>query len=233
MSIASNEFGMMAIDYWRLCDEISVLDAALLIVGEDPATSRDYIDHWDGEKLPTGYAATRTALINAVLGGQLRATLRYPARYLPDDQYPKIGERVSSRIDSDGDPEDFAFKEVPDWAITTTKVEDLKQWLSSRGLKTGFFFFDASDDKPDYLDKSHPNYAPKLAAAVEAWQAMVADEDLQKGKTAKQALEVWLRKNADKFGLTKDDGNPNEQGIEDVCKIANWNPKGGAPKTPG
>jgi hypothetical protein len=54
-----------------------------------------------------------------------------------------------------------------------------------------------------------------------------------KGKTVKQALLKWLRKNADKFGLTKDDGNPNEQGIEEIAKISNWDTKGGAPKTPG
>ena len=33
--------------------------------------------------------------------------------------------------------------------------------------------------------------------------------------------------------LTKDDGNPNQLGIEEVAKIANWSVKGGAPKTPG
>jgi hypothetical protein len=46
-------------------------------------------------------------------------------------------------------------------------------------------------------------------------------------------LNVLLRQHANKFGLTKDDGNPNEQGIEEVAKIANWDTKGGAPKTPG
>jgi len=44
---------------------------------------------------------------------------------------------------------------------------------------------------------------------------------------------VWLRQHANEFGLTKEDGNPNEQGIEEVAKIANWDTKGGAPKTPG
>ena len=42
----------------------------------------------------------------------------------------------------------------------------------------------------------------------------------------------WLRRHADQYGLTKDDGNPNEQGIEEIAKIANWDSKGGAPKTP-
>jgi hypothetical protein len=52
------------------------------------------------------------------------------------------------------------------------------------------------------------------------------------GTTAKQAMMKWLRRHADQYGLTKDDGNPNEQGIEEIAKIANWDSKGGAPKTP-
>jgi hypothetical protein len=60
-----------------------------------------------------------------------------------------------------------------------------------------------------------------------------SDQSALRNKTAKQALMVWLRKNADQFALTKDDGNPNEQGLEDIAKVANWDTKGGAPKTPG
>jgi hypothetical protein len=45
-------------------------------------------------------------------------------------------------------------------------------------------------------------------------------------------LVAWLRQHANEFDLTKEDGNPNEQGIEDVAKIANWDTKGGAPRTP-
>lgn len=43
---------------------------------------------------------------------------------------------------------------------------------------------------------------------------------------------IWLRSHAGRFGLIKDDGNPNESGIEEVSKVANWETKGGAPKTP-
>jgi hypothetical protein len=43
----------------------------------------------------------------------------------------------------------------------------------------------------------------------------------------------WLREHAAEFGLTDDDGKPNETGIEEAAKVANWQPTGGAPKTPG
>ena len=56
--------------------------------------------------------------------------------------------------------------------------------------------------------------------------------DALNGKTAKKALEIWLRKHANEYGLIGKDGNPNNLGIEEICKVANWNPGGGASPTP-
>lgn len=58
------------------------------------------------------------------------------------------------------------------------------------------------------------------------------DESLHKTKSPKQAIQVWLRKNALSFRLLDDDGKPMESAIEEIAKIANWKPKGGAPSTP-
>ena len=217
---------MESLEYWRLCDEFSVIDAALLIVGEDPSISRDYTQHLTAVSFPKGYSAAKTALINAIYGKRLNATLRYPARVLLDGEYEKIGEKIFEQ----GKEFEIAIKDVPDWGQTTIKVEDLRAWLISRGFKTGFFFADHVD-APDYLDKSHSCYAPKLAAAVDAWQAIASDETLLDGKTPKQAIEKWLRENASRFGLSDDDGNPNKDGIEQISKVANWRPEGGVAKT--
>lgn len=111
---------------------------------------------------------------------------------------------------------------------TTVDVEVLKTWLASRGVTTGFFFPEASDT-PDYLNAEHPRYARRLAAAVNAWLAVTQAS----GKSVKDAIKKWLREHAAEYGLTNDDGNPNETGIEEVAKVANWQPTGGAPKTPG
>jgi hypothetical protein len=73
----------------------------------------------------------------------------------------------------------------------------------------------------------------KLAAAVRAWNEVTADPESLNGKTPKKALEVWLRKHANEYGLTNDDGNPNKLGIQEICKVANWKPAGGASPTPG
>jgi len=194
---------MDPLDYWRLCDELSVVQAALLIVGEDPSGTQDYIDQQQAENRPEGYTAAKAALVNAIRGKRLRANL---VEY-----------------------EDFA---EPSWHLTTISVEDLRVWLRSRGINTGFFFPEPQAD-PDYLSQFHDNYSPKLAAAIEAWKAVSSDDQLRRGKSVKQAVIVWLRQHANEFGLTKEDGNPNEQGIEEAAKIANWDTKGGAPKTPG
>lgn len=85
----------------------------------------------------------------------------------------------------------------------------------------------------EYLSPDHPSYAPKLGAAVAVWQAIVAGPDLVRNKSVKTAMVEWLTVNAGSFDLLKPDGTPNAQGIEEVAKVANWNTKGGAPRTPG
>jgi hypothetical protein len=198
---------MDPLDYWRLCDELSVVQAALLIVGEDPCGKQEYIDGWRSESMPAGYAAAKAALVNAITRKRLPASI----------------------IEAE---DNFGNPSGPDWHQTTVAVEDLRTWLRSRGIKTGFFF-PVADADPDYLSQLHSSYSPKLAAAIAAWRAVSAHADLRRGRSVKQALVVWLRQHANEFGLTKEDGNPNEQGIEDVAKIANWDTRGGAPKTPG
>jgi hypothetical protein len=190
-----------SLDYWRLNDDFSVVDAAFLIIGEDPSEWRENVD-W-----PKNYDPAKKALMNAVLKKKLPADVVY----VKDSESMPTGEI--------------------DWHQTTISDEELKNWLQGRRIRSDFFFLQP-ETGPDYLRLDHPSYAPKLAAAVEAWKAVAGDAELRRGKSVKQSLIVWLRQNANRFGLTKEDGNPNEQGIEEVAKIANWDTKGGAPKTP-
>jgi hypothetical protein len=233
---------MGKMDYWRLCDELSVVQAALLVVGIDPE-EYPYVMDWEEHKRPENFSATFAALSHAILGDRLPAKIRRKA-YEKGWEELVSGKTPTKKIDVFSDqkelpgkgyaskPRGVLYHAEPDWQKTSILVEDLKVWLKGRGGKTGFFFPQATDT-PDFLDQSHKNYAPKLAAAIRAWQAVNADPSLMKGRTVKQALQKWLRKNADQFGLTKDDGNPNEQGIEEIAKISNWATMGGAPKTPG
>jgi len=60
---------MESLDYWRLCDELTVVQAALLVVGEDPSSTQSYVEEWDPEKRPEGYEAAKAAISSALLGG--------------------------------------------------------------------------------------------------------------------------------------------------------------------
>lgn len=198
------------LDHWRLCDELSIVQAALLLAGCDPGGENGYAENWEMHQRPRGYEAAKTAVANGLRSGAIKGAL------VPRYEYDINGNVCATIEDS------------IDLANSRIDVESLRRWLQGRGIRTGFFFPGASD-APDYLDPGNSRYAPKLAAAVHAWQA-VTDPG---GKHPKQALAKWLREHAAEFGLTDEEGKPNETGIEEVAKVANWKASGGAPKTPG
>jgi len=201
---------MESADYWRLCDHISVFQAIMLILGYDPSDQLSWqIEGNKRSSPPQGYGALKTAISNAIISEQIKAISR-PAI---DQDY---GGEIPNSIDID---------------TTMLSVNSLKEYLKAKGFNDGFFFPEGTILE-EYLDKNNPCYAPKLAAAVNAWKVITNNPELQKGKTPKQALEKWLRENASKYNLTKDDGTPNETGIQEISKIANWKPEGGAAKTP-
>lgn len=227
---------------WHLVDILTVEQAAALIAGYDPSrVAICDMDNSDGELFQRGVvekqfpnlAAARAALINSVNGNGLKATIRRDARLQGWDEFPNFGESMRALDEVEVTPDSnfnsgVIYCESPDWGQTTIKLVDLITWLLSRGVKTGFFFRDATE-APDYLDPKHPRYSLKLAAAVNAWQAVTDPA----GKPPKQALLKWLRENAAKYSLTDDDGKTNETGIEEIAKVTNWLPGGGAPRTPG
>jgi hypothetical protein len=143
---------MEFMDYWRLCEELTVVQAVLLIVDADP-DDHEYVLGWKPNDRPTNFSAAFAALSHAVLGGRLAATKRMI---------------IDSKWDTKAE-ERYEYETAePDWGKTTINVEDLKIWLKNRGVKTGFFF-PQGDDTPDFLDSRHSNFSPKLAAAICAW----------------------------------------------------------------
>ncbi len=219
---------------WQLADPLTVTQASALIAGFDPNFVRfdtKMENAWferDGYTQSDGINWVLTAfaaLSNAINARLLKATIKYDA----DPAY-----RVSFDILNDAetiedlDGAKYVISAIPNWSKSTVSRSDLIEWLESKNFHTGFFFAAKSDD-PDYLNPKHPRYAPKLAAAVQAWKA-VTDAN---GKHPKQALEKWLREHAAEFGMTNEEGKLNETGIDEVAKVANWQPGGGAPKTTG
>ncbi|MDA1311288.1 MAG: hypothetical protein O2985_17005 [Proteobacteria bacterium] len=205
---------MDGLDYWRLCDHLSIVQAALLVCDFDPADYQDSIEESDTNK-PAGYEAAKAAISNALskrlIGGELIP------HYYYEDEGPPAGE-VENSID-----------------LTASSVEvgSLRSWLAGQNFRCRFFSSSSTATAtPDYLDTDHPRYAPKLAAAVNAWLAC-ADESTTRNMSPKKALEKWLRDNASKFALCDKQGNLNKSAIEQTAMVANWKPGGGAPKTSG
>lgn len=56
---------MEELDYWRLYDELKIVQAAMLIVGEASNLS-EYIEGWEVEKRPEGYETAKTDIVNAL-----------------------------------------------------------------------------------------------------------------------------------------------------------------------
>lgn len=205
---------------WHLSDVLTLHVAASLIAGYDPNRIAICRNDTNFKQDYSSLFPIEEALHNAVLSGSLKIAERVN------------GNEIYVQDGKDGTEENCEpFNPV---CLSGTKVEvsEIRAWLERQGYKPQFFFPDTVD-VPDFLNPNQKNYSPKLAAAISAWQAVNAAPELIKGKTVKKALLKWLRRNADKYGLTKGDGSPNEQGIEEIAKISNWDIRGGAPKTPG
>ena len=104
---------MEDIDHWRLCGELTVIQAALLTVGIDPTDIQELVEKWKPDERPPGYEAIRTAITNALRSGEIEGTL-LPCRTLDrrdlsfhdvKDSMDIARSRVRGRI-----PEGLVFK---------------------------------------------------------------------------------------------------------------------------
>jgi len=196
---------MDAIDYWKLCSEYSVVQAALLICGALPDTLQ-YEVHTNPRKRPEGFVAVETALCNAIRTGRLEPS----AEVYDQDEFGTQSLNLHQ---------------------TLVHVGDLNRFLIENGTYSAFFDRSA----PHTAIGSQPGtrrFPPKLDAAIRAWTAVTGEPERLRGKSPKQALESWLIEHAAELGLLNRNGDPNRSGIEEICKVANWKPEGGATPTP-
>ncbi len=195
------------LDYWRLCTDFTVVQAALIICGHSPEDLQWAVERRPESNCPAGYVAVRTALRNGLASGRLQASdLRF-------------------EIDDSGETGRYI-----DLHNTTISAQEVDRFLKASGMVCDFF--DRSD-LPHALPALDARQMPKkLAAAVKAWAAVSSDPSRLRGKSPKQALEAWLLEQASELGLLNRKGEANRTGIEEICKVANWKPEGGATPTP-
>lgn len=194
-------------EMWLLAEEVTVVEAALLLLSIEPHGAAHYVERNAEENQPLYYRAAKQAVMSAIINEQVSGLLVTEGGY-PVEQF------------------DFISYDGIDPSLSRLNLQSLRDWLERKGVHHSFFA--AQKTSLDLLDESNPRFAPKLAAAVEAWQNF-SDVENDKG-TVKQRLLKWLRINASRFGLVGDDGSPSETVIEDIAKIANWETTGGVPK---
>lgn len=195
---------------WKACEEVTLFQAAMLSLGYDPQDiSSQSLSRKKSQ--PQAYEATMAALKSAILSGKIQTNI---IPYEDDFSHEAIANSVN-----------------PD--LTMVNLQSVGQYLQSRGIDNPICSQPNPSQLPDYLNSAHPCYAPKLAAAINAWLAVTTDPKALNKKSPKEAIEKWLRLNAHTYGLTLQDGSPNNTGIEEICKVANWRLKGGATKTLG
>ncbi len=141
--------------------------------------------------------------------------------------------RIIEETEQHYDPDGLNGYEQPiagsiDPGRSQIEIESLIIWLEQRGIRQSFFSPTQGSREP-YLDPKNERYAHKLAAAVAAWKAVSANTTAK--QSPKQQMLKWLRENAAEFALSDEEGRPNERGIEEIAKVANWAPGGGAPKS--
>ena len=241
---------LKAVDYWRLADALSVVDAAILVTGNDPSKKLqqggfDEPIEWVQVTDYDGYEATFKALKEAILSNRISASIAFPlidagrsaGMTLLDGKYRRKLTAIlkeSSKIFklrnlNFYDHDSLVFlQDEPDWNRTMIDVEILKNWFKSKGFFPDFFF--PQGDPNSFMNKEHPRYSPKLACAVSAWRAVTAPA---RNKTPKQTVEAWVTANGVNYGLANEEGVVPGAAIEEVSKVVNWQTKGGAARTGG
>ncbi len=194
---------MDRLDYWKLCNEFSVVQAVLIICGIPPEDQQYTVERISETQCPAGYIPLRTAFVHALKTGYLQ-----PAKmvFLCDD----LGHELDH----------------VDLHTTLISGVEINRFIRAKGIDCDFFEPLIGRDQ-----KAGPDQPPmpvKLNAALKAWSAVSADPNRLRGKSPKQALEKWLIENAAELGLLNRHGKPNSTGIEEICKVANWKPGGGA-----
>ena len=102
---------------------------------------------------------------------------------------------------------------------TTIRVSDLATWCDSKGIEHPFESQPASNANMPALQ----TFPDELRAAIEAFEAVSRTPNAIAKKTPKAALSAWLETNKPELSA-----NARER----IATVANWQPSGGAPKTP-
>ena len=141
---------MSEFDLWRLCDQLSIIQAALLVAGHDPSALQNHVEAQAPKDRPPGYEAAKAAISRGLISGSLDGIY---VRQIEHDINGNFNGYIDDTIDLEN-----SMVEVPALVV----------WLSTRGVNSGFFF-PKKEDGAEFLDPDHDRYSQKLAATILAW----------------------------------------------------------------
>lgn len=205
---------------WRLAVTLIVVEAAILMIDGDPSESAEYWDQTGNLPVTGPYHSRRFLAAYGVLKGAII-----------DD----AGGLQSSIVRDRGG--------YIHWGLTRVPVEELRKFLHRRGMRYGFFaleepesIFDTNamvqrETKSGFLNSQHTFYAPELALAVSAWEAVTQNHSSK--RSPKDNLREWIESNWQTVWTYSSAKAPSKEAVERIATLANWKPAGGAPKSGG
>jgi hypothetical protein len=186
---------------------MDIVTAAALLVGIDLQDSTD-MDDWHALlRVAIGRGASRWErdLTRAIKTRTLLAT-----RVAVKDLDSRKPMQIDPRAVTEADLLDPSACEVSESALLA--------WCNETGAPIPPLLVHPYDDD------AVAGYPPKLRAAIEAFEAVSRDPAATATKSAKNALLAWLAEYKPELSINARDA---------VATVANWQPQGGAPKTPG
>ena len=91
---------MESMDYWRLCDELNIVQAALLTVDADPSNHQTNVEDWEPKDRPIGYDAAKTAISNALMREKIEGS------FVPEYHDISSGEASAKQFNLSNAPDD-------------------------------------------------------------------------------------------------------------------------------
>lgn len=241
--------GNIDLSHWNAAETFSLMEATLLTVGADPLEwqNADIDKLRNMDHVNWKYAALLLrSLKEGACNGEVTCIDIYIRSYTDNwnNWVPELVDVLNLTSGQSTDVlEDMTKinrKSLYDWykkkGLIQTQNRSTSNTInkSSKIIESSPVIIDDNPAQlalapPSYLDPANPRYTAKLRAAVLAWEAVT---EAPPGRTAKQGLTQWLEENAKELGLAHPDGTLMKGAITEAAIIANWQQKGGSPKTP-
>lgn len=246
------------LDIWRLSDELNMIDAAVLIIGENPS---EKIENSDGGSFQQrtnydNFDAAFKSLRNAIFKNKLRATITYNTRQEATMSVPYYADREtfyhSKIIDQDdeitinydqiirsnnyassivcSDPELVFGSGEKIWLLREPNwVETTIDVDELKGwLRSRNFYPNFFFPEGGEDNISNKNNDRYSPKLACAVSAWEHVVSPMPNKSVKESIASWVQANGVNFGLADETGTVANKAVEQIATVVNWNTRGGA-----